>query len=56
MPIRIQFIHEDKMEKEKQVCDKREIAKITFSYLQKEIGLFDKSGYILQDDQVFSYS
>lgn len=33
MPIRIRFIHEDKTEREKQVCNKREMAKIAFSYL-----------------------
>jgi hypothetical protein len=36
MPICIQFIYKDKTEKEEQVCNKREIVKITFNYFLKK--------------------
>ena len=55
MPTGIWFIHKGGRESKEQVCDKEEIAVITFSYLQKGIGLFDKSGRMLADDQAFHY-
>jgi len=56
MPTGIQFIHKGGRESEEQVCNEEEIAVITFSYLQKGIGLFNKLGYILVDNQAFRYS
>jgi len=50
MPIRIRLIYKDKKESEEQVRDKGKIVIITFSYLQKGIGLFNKLGYILADN------
>ena len=50
MPTRIQLIYENKKESKEQVCNKEEIARITFSYLQNGIGLFNKLGRILADN------
>jgi len=55
MPTRIRLIHENKKESEEQVRGEEEMASITFGYLQKGIGLFDKSGRMLADDQAFRY-
>ena len=52
----IQLIHEGGRESKEQVHDEEEMARITFSYLQKGIGLFNKSSHMLADDQTFHYS
>ena len=50
MPTRIRLIYKDKKESKEQVHDKGEMAIITFSYLQKGIGLFNELGHILADN------
>ena len=55
MPTRIRLIYENKKESEEQVRDEEEMVRITFSYLQNGIGLFDKLGRMLADDQAFRY-
>ena len=50
MSTSIWFIYKGGRESEEQVRDKEKMVIITFSYLQKGIGLFNKLGRMLADD------